>query len=114
MDAATAFTSLALFNILRFPMAMLPRIITLVVEAQLSVNRVQNYLELPDIPSTPYTEKATDVPAVEMNNVDLYWSVKDEREQNLVLRNVNLRVPSGGFCLVIGSTGCGKSGLLGW
>jgi hypothetical protein len=39
-------------------MAMLPRVITQVVEAQLSVERIQNFLELPDIPST-YTLNRT-------------------------------------------------------
>ncbi len=44
--------------------------------------------------------------------MDLYWSVTDESPHNLILRNVSLKVPRGGFCVIIGSTGCGKSGLL--
>jgi ABC-type multidrug transport system fused ATPase/permease subunit len=41
LDVATALTSLALFDILRFPLFMLPNVINNVVEAKVSVDRVQ-------------------------------------------------------------------------
>ena len=40
LTAAKAFTSLALFNVLRFPMAMLPNVINNIVEARVSLNRI--------------------------------------------------------------------------
>jgi hypothetical protein len=44
LDAETAFTALALFNVLRFPLNMLPQVISSLVEANVSVKRLQKYL----------------------------------------------------------------------
>ena len=44
LDAATAFTALSLFNVLRFPLNMLPQVISSLVEANVSVKRLQKYL----------------------------------------------------------------------
>lgn len=44
LDVATALTALALFDILRFPLAMLPRVINSVVEAGVSVKRIRTFL----------------------------------------------------------------------
>jgi ATP-binding cassette subfamily C (CFTR/MRP) protein 1 len=44
LDVATALTSLALFDILRFPLFMLPNVINNLVEAKVSVDRIQRFL----------------------------------------------------------------------
>eukprot|EP00600_Ochromonadales_sp_CCMP1393_P017669 CAMPEP_0175031920 /NCGR_PEP_ID=MMETSP0005-20121125/21113_1 /TAXON_ID=420556 /ORGANISM="Ochromonas sp., Strain CCMP1393" /LENGTH=1650 /DNA_ID=CAMNT_0016292283 /DNA_START=12 /DNA_END=4964 /DNA_ORIENTATION=+ len=44
LNVATALTSLALFDLLRFPLFMLPQVLNNVVEAKVSVDRVQNFL----------------------------------------------------------------------
>ena len=44
LTAAEAFTSLALFNILRFPLAALPTAIANAVEASLSIERIKSFL----------------------------------------------------------------------
>jgi len=44
LDVATALTSVALFDILRFPLFMLPQIINRIVEAAVSLDRVQSFL----------------------------------------------------------------------
>lgn len=56
LDVATALTSLALFEILRFPLFMLPMIITNLVEAKVSVDRIQSFLleaEKVKVPESP-------------------------------------------------------------
>ncbi|GMH87232.1 hypothetical protein TrST_g6248 [Triparma strigata] len=45
LDVETALTSLALFEILRFPLFMLPNVINNLVEASVSVNRIKSFLE---------------------------------------------------------------------
>ncbi|GMH99837.1 hypothetical protein TrLO_g747 [Triparma laevis f. longispina] len=45
LDVATALTSLALFEILRFPLFMLPNVINNLVEAKVSVDRIRVFLE---------------------------------------------------------------------
>ncbi|XP_062574187.1 multidrug resistance-associated protein 1-like, partial [Saccostrea cucullata] len=44
LDAEKAFVSLSLFNILRFPMSMLPQIISNIVQTSVSLNRLQKFL----------------------------------------------------------------------
>lgn len=44
LDVANALTSLALFEILRFPLFMLPQVINNLVEAAVSFDRVRNFL----------------------------------------------------------------------
>lgn len=44
LDVASSLTSLALFEVLRFPLFMLPNIINNAVEASVSISRVQSFL----------------------------------------------------------------------
>jgi ABC-type multidrug transport system fused ATPase/permease subunit len=56
LTVATALTSLALFEILRFPLFMLPMVLNNIVEARVSVDRIQTFLLEPEkhlVPSKP-------------------------------------------------------------
>ncbi|MGH0155468.1 UNVERIFIED_CONTAM: hypothetical protein FKN15_029128 [Acipenser sinensis] len=44
LDAKKAFVSLSLFNILRFPLNMLPQVISSLVQASVSLKRIQSFL----------------------------------------------------------------------
>uniref|UniRef100_A0A671LHG9 Canalicular multispecific organic anion transporter 2-like n=1 Tax=Sinocyclocheilus anshuiensis TaxID=1608454 RepID=A0A671LHG9_9TELE len=44
LDAEKAFVSLSLFNILRFPLNMLPQVISSIVQASVSLKRIQGFL----------------------------------------------------------------------
>eukprot|EP00605_Chrysophyceae_sp_TOSAG23-4_P001356 GSChrysophyteH1.ASY1.ANO1.1476.1 assembled CDS len=71
LDVATALTSLALFDLLRFPLYMLPNVINNLVEAKVSVERVESFLlekEFYPVPEAPLTE-----PGVDMKNATLLW-----------------------------------------
>jgi ATP-binding cassette subfamily C (CFTR/MRP) protein 1 len=48
LDVASALTALALFEILRFPLFMLPFTINMIVEAFVSVGRIQDFLTASD------------------------------------------------------------------
>lgn len=45
LDVASALTALALFDILRFPLFMLPQVINRIVEASVSMNRISSFLQ---------------------------------------------------------------------
>ena len=45
LDARKAFVSLTLFNILRFPLSMLPMLIANMVQASVSIKRLQTFLK---------------------------------------------------------------------
>ena len=44
LDSTTAFVSLSLFNILRFPLSMLPMMISSMVQASVSVKRINDFM----------------------------------------------------------------------
>jgi ABC-type multidrug transport system fused ATPase/permease subunit len=48
LDVASALTALALFEILRFPLFMLPSTINSMVEANVALNRINNFLTSPE------------------------------------------------------------------
>lgn len=65
LDASKAFTALALFNLLRFPLLMLPFTVNNLVEATVSLRRMQQFLSAEEIdknavkrePSQPESEQ---------------------------------------------------------
>eukprot|EP00581_Thalassiosira_minuscula_P006624 CAMPEP_0183704094 /NCGR_PEP_ID=MMETSP0737-20130205/1557_1 /TAXON_ID=385413 /ORGANISM="Thalassiosira miniscula, Strain CCMP1093" /LENGTH=1530 /DNA_ID=CAMNT_0025930911 /DNA_START=209 /DNA_END=4801 /DNA_ORIENTATION=- len=51
LDAATAFTTIALFNIMRFPFAFLPMGFLQFVQSKIALRRLSKYLELSELTS---------------------------------------------------------------
>lgn len=49
LTAATAFTTVALFNIMRFPFAFLPMGLLQYIQAKIALRRLGNYLHLPEL-----------------------------------------------------------------
>lgn len=45
---AEAYTALALFNLLRFPLSFLPFLITMIVNASVALRRIQAFLDKPE------------------------------------------------------------------
>ncbi|NXT25434.1 MRP1 protein, partial [Syrrhaptes paradoxus] len=110
LDAQKAFVSLALFNILRFPLNMLPMVISSIVEASVSLKRLRVFLsheELdPDsIIRGPVKEAEG---SIVVKNATFGWSRNDPP----VLNSINFTVPEGSLVAVVGQVGCGKSSLL--
>ena len=52
LDAEKAFVSLSLFNILRFPLSMLPMLIANMVQAKVSLERLQKFLTASELDPT--------------------------------------------------------------
>ncbi|XP_051631069.1 multidrug resistance-associated protein 1 isoform X6 [Manacus candei] len=120
LDAQKAFVSLALFNILRFPLNMLPMVISNIVEASVSLKRLRVFLsheELdPDsiirgpMPEDPVKaeDKFLAEGCIVVKNATFSWSKTDSP----LLNSINFTVPEGSLVAVVGQVGCGKSSLL--
>ena len=129
--------SLSLFQLLSFPMAMLPRMIAFTMEAKVSTRRIATFLQKDDIPSLAAPEStARPGPVVEVRNSNFFWGlswqqalkIHDEvndatanpgsilKDSSVPLRpllnNVNFGIESGDLALVLGRTGSGKSALM--
>ncbi|XP_070707853.1 ATP-binding cassette sub-family C member 3 isoform X2 [Pempheris klunzingeri] len=109
LDAEKAFVSLSLFNILRFPLNMLPQVISSIVQASVSLKRIQSFLSHDELDPHSVDRKntATDF-SVAVVNGKFTWAKEDPP----ALHNINVIVPQGSLLAVVGHVGCGKSSLI--
>ncbi|NXG29334.1 MRP3 protein, partial [Dromaius novaehollandiae] len=109
LDAEKAFVSLSLFNILRFPLNMLPQVISNLAQTSVSLKRIQQFLSHDELDPNCVQRKAI-APgcAITVTNGTFSWG----KELKPSLKDINLLVPSGSLVAVVGHVGCGKSSLL--
>uniref|UniRef100_A0A6V7QY80 ABC-type xenobiotic transporter n=1 Tax=Ananas comosus var. bracteatus TaxID=296719 RepID=A0A6V7QY80_ANACO len=109
LTPAKAFTSLSLFAVLRFPLFMLPNLITQVVNANVSLKRLEELLSAEERVLLPNPPLDPALPAISIKNGFFAWESKAERP---TLSNINLDVPVGSLVAIVGSTGEGKTSLI--
>ncbi|XP_041993077.1 ABC transporter C family member 12-like [Salvia splendens] len=109
LTPSRAFTSLALFGVLRFPLNMLPNLITQVVNANVSLQRLEELLLAEERILLPNPPLAPELPAISIKGGNFSWDSKAERP---TLSNVNLDIPVGSLTAIVGGTGEGKTSLI--
>ncbi|RLV89993.1 Metal resistance protein YCF1 [Spathaspora sp. JA1] len=111
------FPALALFNLLSFPLAVVPMVITNIVEAQVAIARLTKFLtgaELQDdaVIKAPKAKKNGDV-AVSIKNGTFLWSrAKGDQNYKVALSNINLEAKKGELDCIVGRVGSGKSSII--
>ncbi|XP_058142363.1 multidrug resistance-associated protein 1 isoform X1 [Dasypus novemcinctus] len=112
LDAQKAFVSLALFNILRFPLNILPMVISSIVQASVSLKRLRIFLsheELePDSIERRPVKDGGGTNSITVRNATFTWA----RDDSPTLSGITFSVPEGALVAVVGQVGCGKSSLL--
>uniref|UniRef100_A0A8D0L527 Multidrug resistance-associated protein 1 n=1 Tax=Sphenodon punctatus TaxID=8508 RepID=A0A8D0L527_SPHPU len=111
LDAQKAFVSLALFNILRFPLNILPMVISSIVQASVSLKRLRVFLSHEELDPDNIIRgsiKDSDGSSISIKNATFSWSRSDPP----TLKNINFAVREGSLIAVVGQVGCGKSSLL--
>ncbi|KFO89418.1 Canalicular multispecific organic anion transporter 2, partial [Buceros rhinoceros silvestris] len=109
LDAEKAFVSLSLFNILKFPLNMLPQAISNIVQTSVSLKRIQQFLNHDELdPNCVETKVIAPGSAVSVTNATFSWG----KELKPSLKDINLLVPSGALVAIVGHVGCGKSSLV--
>uniref|UniRef100_A0A3Q2YDD4 ATP binding cassette subfamily C member 2 n=1 Tax=Hippocampus comes TaxID=109280 RepID=A0A3Q2YDD4_HIPCM len=108
LTAEKAFTAISLFNILRFPLAMLPMLIAAIVQTTVSRKRLEKFLGGEDLESDVVRHDPSFSSAVNVCNGSFSWE-KDGEPQ---LKNVNLDIKPGRLVAVVGAVGSGKSSLM--
>ncbi|XP_044159893.1 multidrug resistance-associated protein 1-like isoform X2 [Bufo gargarizans] len=110
LDAEKAFVSLALFNILRFPLNMLPMVISGMVQTSVSLKRLRVFLSHEELETDSIIrepQRSSDG-CIDMKNATFSWSKNDPSS----LKEINITIPDGSLVAVVGQVGCGKSSLL--
>ncbi|XP_054263384.1 multidrug resistance-associated protein 1 isoform X4 [Macrosteles quadrilineatus] len=110
LDAKTAFVSLSLFNILRFPLSMLPFLITNMVQTGVSIKRINKFMNSEELDPNSVQHDHSESDPVVVENGTFSWGT--EQEQDTVLRNITLRVKQNSLVAIVGTVGSGKSSLL--
>ncbi|XP_045104031.1 multidrug resistance-associated protein 1-like isoform X4 [Portunus trituberculatus] len=111
LDAKTAFVSLSLFNLLRFPLAMLPMLITSMVQAHVSLKRINKFMNADELDTNSVQGDPTYKHPIVVENGTFAWG-HEEEDSKPVLKGLNLTVQTGSLVAVVGTVGTGKSSLL--
>ncbi|XP_072104805.1 ATP-binding cassette sub-family C member 10 isoform X2 [Mobula birostris] len=127
LTAAKVFTALALVGMLIMPLNNFPWVLNGILQAKVSLDRIQRFLLLFDQDlRTYYTEGRPEDPnsAVELYNASFSWKPSEtsedqsygkyetEQDGSLKLLNLNLMLRKGQLIGIVGKVGCGKSTLL--
>uniref|UniRef100_A0A8C8SW18 Multidrug resistance-associated protein 1 n=1 Tax=Pelusios castaneus TaxID=367368 RepID=A0A8C8SW18_9SAUR len=102
LDAQKAFVSLALFNILRFPLNILPMVISSIVQASVSLKRLRLFLSHEELETN----------SVIRGSIKDMLCVTSQAELCVIYLSMNFTIPEGALIAIVGQVGCGKSSLL--
>ncbi|KAI9672198.1 MAG: hypothetical protein M1831_002012 [Alyxoria varia] len=107
------FPALALFNLLTFPLSVLPIVITSIVEASVAINRLSKYLLADELqPDAVIKSPAADElgeESVRITNASFTWNKFADES---VLEDIDFYARKGDLTCIVGRVGAGKSSLL--
>ncbi|XP_045534711.1 multidrug resistance-associated protein 1 isoform X2 [Papilio machaon] len=107
LDSERAFVALSLFNILRFPLSMLPNVISNVVQTSVGIKRLNKFMNCDELDVNSVEHDKSEPDPLVIENGHFSWG-----EEQPVLRNISVRIPRGSLVAVVGAVGSGKSSLL--
>ncbi|XP_042495750.1 ABC transporter C family member 3-like [Macadamia integrifolia] len=111
LDSGTILSAFAMFEILRVPIYTLPDTISMVVQTEVSLNRIISFLCLDELHPNivqKLPRDGVDI-AIEIIQGNFTWDI---HSPNLILKDINFRVYHGMKVAICGSVGSGKSSLL--
>lgn len=114
------FPAISLFTLLSFPLAVFSNIINSIIEAIVSVGRLEDFLKAKEIQqdareviipesTNGYTSPKRGEEVVTITNGEFRW---DEQSIEPTLQDINLDIKKGELLAVLGRVGDGKSSLL--
>ncbi|KAJ1541611.1 Multidrug resistance-associated protein 1, partial [Cladochytrium tenue] len=119
-DTVQVFVSLALFNLLQFPLTVFPNVISSLIEATVSIKRIKDFLLNEEMDSSSVKRESGALMAalpldgrpierLVMRNGTFSWS---NSASSPTLTDVSLTVTDNQLTGVVGTVGAGKSSLL--
>ncbi|XP_021917145.1 multidrug resistance-associated protein 1 isoform X2 [Zootermopsis nevadensis] len=108
LDAEKAFVSLSLFNIIRMPISVIPFLIITLVQASVSIKRVNRFMNSEELDPNSVQHDQSEKNHLVIENGNFSWGSEDQ----VILRNINLSFKQGSLVAVVGTVGSGKSSLI--
>eukprot|EP00094_Tigriopus_californicus_P001437 TCALIF_01392-PA protein Name:"Similar to Abcc1 Multidrug resistance-associated protein 1 (Mus musculus)" AED:0.04 eAED:0.04 QI:0/0.8/0.33/0.83/1/1/6/0/1537 len=108
LDANTAFVSLTLFNLLRVPMNLLPMLMVYVVQCQVSLKRVNRFMNAEELDPNTVSHSKHVKDAIHIDNASFTW----DRSGEPTVKNISLKIKEGSLVAIVGQVGAGKSSLI--
>ncbi|CEP10034.1 hypothetical protein [Parasitella parasitica] len=117
LTSQIAFVAISLFGLLQFPMAIFPNVITSIIEASVSLYRIEDYLSSEEIDTSAITRQDfkkmpnwnPSVPLIEIQSANFKWNKQENFND---LDNINLSIRKATLAAVVGRVGSGKSTLV--
>ena len=107
------FPALTLFNLLTFPLTILPMVITSIIEATVAVGRLTDFLTAEELQTDAISVKPTAVnkgdESLRVCGATFTW---DRGAKRNCLEDINFTAHKGELTCVVGRVGAGKSSLL--
>lgn len=107
------FPALTLFNLLTFPLAILPIVITSIIEATVAVGRLTSYFTAEELQSDAVSRKEattqTGDESLRIRDATFTWDRNGTRN---CLENINFVAHKGELSCIVGRVGSGKSSFL--
>uniref|UniRef100_G3S7J7 Uncharacterized protein n=1 Tax=Gorilla gorilla gorilla TaxID=9595 RepID=G3S7J7_GORGO len=108
LTATKVFTSMSLFNILRIPLFELPTVISAVVQTNISLGRLEDFLNTEELLPQSIETNYTGDHAIGFTDASFSW----DKTGMPVLKDLNVKIPEGALVAVVGQVGSEKSSVL--
>lgn len=109
------FPALTLFNLLAFPLNVVPNVLTSFIEASVSLNRLFSFLtneelQTDSVQHLPKVKNSGDIAIKVGDDATFLWKRKPEYQ--VALKNINFQAKKGELVCVVGRVGSGKSAFI--
>ncbi|XP_012560528.2 multidrug resistance-associated protein 1 isoform X1 [Hydra vulgaris] len=108
LTAEKAFVAISLFNIIRFPLFLLPMVIANIAQFRVSAKRLSKFLKSEELEPVLESDDINSKNAIEICNGTFKWSDTGDA----ILQNISLKIPCGSLTAIVGQVGSGKSSLV--
>ncbi|KAK3576574.1 hypothetical protein CHS0354_011251 [Potamilus streckersoni] len=109
LTAQKAFISLSYFNMLSTPISGLPKLISALIQAHISVNRTEHFLLSGELDSQEIKSVVdTAEYAISVDDGTFRWDKKSDPQ----LEKIDLKIPKSKLVAIVGHVGSGKSSFI--
>ncbi|CAI2178694.1 732_t:CDS:10 [Funneliformis geosporum] len=114
LTASIAFTSITIFNELRFVLTNFPEVFMQGYQAIISIKRIENFLNSKEIQSNESNMNNYSLTTIGFKNASVTWNeYNNELSSNeFIMKDLNIEFPVGKLSVIYGHTGSGKTLLL--